>query len=80
MDQKNTQQNSEDILKEGDEILKKLKQVNADFTDKTKKILTDVNENIDSTEKDFDKTETKLKEFEKDTSDEIDKIVIESVS
>ena len=74
------EKDNENLIKEGDEILKNLKQVNADFVNKTKKILTDVSEDIDSTEKDFDKTETKLKEFEKDTSDEIDRIVIESVS
>lgn len=80
MDLKNTQQSSEDLLKEGDEILNKLKQVNANFTDKTEKMVADLNENIDSLEEDFDKTEKELKEFEKDIINKMDKAILESVS
>lgn len=74
------QKNTEDMLKEADELLANIRQANTDFKQKTDGIITDINEKVDTATKDFNKTEKELKKFEKDTINEIDKIIIESVS
>lgn len=74
------QKNTTDMLKEADELLANIRQANTDFKQKTDGIITDINEKVDTATKDFNKTEKELKKFEKDTINEIDKIIIESVS
>ncbi|MBT3729900.1 hypothetical protein HON59_02270 [bacterium] len=68
------------IIKEADELLNKIKSTNADFKEKTDNIIANINNKIDSTEKDFKATEKELKKFEKNTVDEIDKAVLDFVS
>lgn len=81
MNKNNSMQKDEkDVVKEADKLLSSIKNSNADFTDKTEKIVTDLNEDIDSVEKDFDKTEKELEKIEKDTINEIDEAIIKSMS
>lgn len=68
MDNNSRQKDFEAMMKEGDELLNRIKNSNADFKQKTDKIIANINEKLDSTEKDFNETE-------KEIVDEIDKLL-----
>lgn len=74
------QQDAQDDLQKANQLLTDVKKMNADFTQKTDKLIKDIDQELDDVEKEINKADEELKEFEKDAVDEIDKTVLEFAS
>jgi len=79
MDQNNTKLDENNIVQRADKLLNEIKQANKDML-KTLTFAGNLNNEIDKTIEDFEKTEKELEKFEKDTVNEMDKAVLDFVS
>ena len=80
MNVRDTTNKTNDGLKRGQDLLAKAKKANSDFVQKTDILIKNINQGINQANQELGKNQKEFKNFEKDSTNKMDKAVLEFLS